>query len=101
MPEPVVFKTEDDYPKPVAPFPYTMRTISVMEHSHGIAWTAALLRNGRRVGLIEQMGDGGADRVIIQADDWRRHWEESIVASFPDDGEEGACFYLLCTEEEA
>ena len=88
---------EYDYPKPTAPFPYTMRTTSVLEHSRGIMWVATLLRDGEEIGEIEQMGDGGPDRVIIDDAQDRALWDEHIKSAF--DSEESATFYLLCEEE--
>jgi hypothetical protein len=88
-----------DYPKPTAPFPYVMKTTSIMEHSRGIMWTANLLREGKVVGIIEQMGDGGADRVGFNTVDDRRKWEADVKFAFGGD-EEGATFFLLCEEGE-
>lgn len=91
---------EYEYPKPVAPFEYALKTTSVMEHSRGIAWTANLLHGEKVIGIVEQMGDGGADRVYITDVQDRVRWAEDVAAAFADDGEEGATFYLLCQEEE-
>lgn len=85
---------------PTAPFDYTMRTTAVMEHSRGIAWTADLLRNGAKVGTIEQHGDGGADRVDIYDRAYRMEWNAAVAAAFAGD-EEAATFWLLVQEEDA
>lgn len=86
--------------KPVAEFPYEMKTTNIMEHSHGIAWTANLLREGTVIGIIEQMGDGGADRVFVTEKDDRAKWESDVAKAFPGLTEEAATYYLLYQEDE-
>ena len=93
--------TDDLYTprQPQEPFPYQMNTTSVMEHSRGIAWTADLIRdNIGKVGTIEQMGDGGADRVTFNDTVHRIMWKGDVIAAFGGD-EEAATYYLLCKEE--
>lgn len=86
-------------PTPAVPFPFTMRTTAIMEHSRGIAWTADLLAGGSKVGTIEQAGDGGADRVYINGAGHNALWKAAVSASFAGD-EEAATFYLLVQEED-
>lgn len=93
-------ETEYDYPKPTAAFPYTMKTTSIMEHSRGVAWVADLLREGRKIGTVEQRGDGGADWIYITDVQDRVRWGEDVAAAFIDEGEEGATSYLMFSEDE-
>lgn len=98
--------TAYETPKPVAPFPYWIRTTQVMEHSRGIAWTAELHtwtgdeRVHAVIGTVEQAGDGGADRVYIERADDRARWEAAVREAFPTMDEEAATFHLLVQEEE-
>lgn len=92
-------ETEYEAPQPVTAWPYRMKTTAIMEHSRGIAWTADLLREGVKIGTVEQRGDGGADWVYITDRQDRTRWEADVAAAFPEDGEEGATWYLLCLEE--
>lgn len=76
---------------------YALNTTAVMEHSHGVAWTADLLIDGRKIGTVEQLGNGGADMVHIldqgDRDAWATH-----CADTPG-GEEEATYLLLCAED--
>lgn len=83
---------------PTGVFPYAMETTQMMEHSHGIAWTAHLKRDGQRVGVIEQAGRGGADVVLCDSPEARAQWHADIAAAFDGD-EEAATFWLLEQEE--
>jgi hypothetical protein len=78
--------------------PYTMKTTTMFEHSRGIFWSADLLLDGRKVGIIEQHGRGGADRVLIHTYDDRRAWARWVEDEF-NCREEDATYALLCAEE--
>ena len=84
--------------QPKAKFPYTMHTTAMMEHSHGIAWTADLYCGTVKVGIVEQMGDGGCDRVLLNNIGYRTHWKAAVASAFGGD-EEAATYWLLLQEE--
>lgn len=84
-------------PAPTGPFPYTMQTTAVIEHSRGIAWTATLFRNGRRVGFVEQLGTGGCDVVTLDTQADRITWKAAVTIAFAGD-EEAATYFLLVAE---
>ena len=91
--------TEFGVKAPDAPFPYTMKTTSIMEHSRGIAWTADLYRDKvGQAGIVEQMGDAGADRVSFHDAAHRIMWKGDVLAAFGGD-EESATYYLLLQED--
>ncbi len=91
----------DDYnPQPKGKFHYTMQTTAVMEHSRGVAWTANLMFGYQVIGIIEQDGNGGADRVYIQNPAYRTIWNLAVQTAF-DGNEEDATYYMLVKEEEA
>lgn len=90
----------NNIPTAAVPFPFTMRTTAVMEHSRGIAWTADLLMGTTKIGTVEQAGDGGADRVYIQGAGHKALWKAAVCASFGGD-EEDATYYLLFQEDAA
>ena len=85
-------------------FAYTIRTTSIMEHSHGVAWTASLLLDGRKVGTVEQLGDGGSDRVDLHDDAERLAWRAAVQQSWPHldfwSGEEYATYHMMEIEDE-
>lgn len=82
-----------------APFPYTMRTTAVMEHSRGVAWVADLYLRDVKIGVIEQAGDGSADRVTFLVRDSQIVWDAAVAEAFAG-CEESATFWLLCQEED-
>lgn len=92
---------------PKVRFPYFMRTIDMMEHSQGVAWTADLYRRvsedgatyDKKVGSVEQYGEGGADQVWICWDKVERNWWHTLVNAAFDGNEENATHYLLLQEE--
>jgi hypothetical protein len=75
---------------------YKMQTTDCMEHSNGIAWTADLLADGVKIGIIEQDGHGGADRVYITDPANIKAWREFCATH---GGEEQTTYMLLCIEE--
>ena len=94
--------TSFDYERPTAQadFPYSITTTAMMEHSSGVAWIADLFRNGRKVGTVENRGDGGGDIVRIDAKADRLMWNIAITEAFGHASiiEEAATFYLMCAE---
>lgn len=83
---------------PNGAFPYTMKTTQVLEHSRGIAWTADLLCDGTKIGVIEQEGNGGADYVLIGDPANAAIWRSNVERAF--NGQEEHATYWLLTEEE-
>jgi hypothetical protein len=77
--------------------PYTMQTTKIFETTRGIYWKAHLLREGVKVGIIEQEGRGGADRVIIDDPEERAAWQQHCKTK---GGEELAAYALLIAETE-
>lgn len=84
---------------PDVAFPYTMHTTAVMEHSRGVAWVADLYLRDVKIGVIEQAGDGSADRVTFLVRAYQIVWDAAVAEAFAGD-EESATFWLLCQEEE-
>lgn len=78
--------------------PYTMQTTKQHEHQRGIYWFANLLCNGVVIGTIEQMGNGGADRVEIFDNDNKVSWMAHCANV---GGQEQATYALLVAEEGA
>lgn len=76
--------------------PYTMRTTKVVEHERGIYWKADLLCAGQLIGSIEQMGNGGADRVRISDSTNKAEWDHYCKSN---GGEEHVTYALLIVEE--
>lgn len=71
---------------------YELRNIKTLSTSDGIAWTASVYKDGKRIGRAEDRGDGGAPYVwLIQSDlesfvEWAREavdgsglWMEQFV----------------------
>lgn len=44
---------------------FTAKEIKCFEHSHGIAWSVKIVKDGRVVGACENDGRGGANRFIF------------------------------------
>lgn len=86
--------------QPVAPFNYRMQTTAIMEHSRGIAWVADLYLRDVKVGVIEQQGDGAADRVTFTERAYGLLWNLAVTSAFAGD-EEAATYYLLVQEGES
>jgi hypothetical protein len=85
--------------QPAAPFNYRMQTTAIMEHSRGIAWVADLYLRDVKVGVIEQQGDGAADRVTFTERAYGLMWNLAVTSAFAGD-EEAATYYLLVQEGE-
>ena len=77
---------------------YTMHTTDMMETRSGIAWVADLLRDGIKIGGVENQGDGGADYVFFTVKTERADWR-LFVAEKHEDDEEKATEWLLFQEE--
>lgn len=75
---------------------YRINTTGVLEHSHGIAWTADLYAGDTKIGVIEQEGRGGADQVMITDHSHRPAWKAHCDAV---GGEERATYLLVCAED--
>lgn len=74
---------------------YKIKTTKLFEHDRGVFWEAQLLKDGKKIGTITQMGTGGADRVYIddrsKIKDWNAFCENM-------GGEELATFALMLEE---
>ncbi|WP_427928319.1 hypothetical protein [Agrobacterium cavarae] len=77
---------------------YTMHTTEMIELHRGIAWWADLLKDGIKIGSVENRGDGGADHVYIADKSDRAEWYQFVADKFEDD-EEQATFDLQYQEE--
>jgi len=76
---------------------YRAHTTGMLEHSHGVAWTADLLAGDRKIGTIEQGGYGGADTVHITDPADRVAWN-THCAGLPGKQEQ-ATYLLICAED--
>ena len=77
---------------------YEMRTTAMMETYRGIAWTADLILNDVKVGMIENYGDGGCDIVRFDNSTARNAWMAYVNERFNGD-EESATADLLFQED--
>jgi hypothetical protein len=77
---------------------YEMRTTAMMETYRGIAWTADLILNDVKVGMIENYGDGGCDIVRFDKPIARKAWMAYVNERF-DSNEELATAHLLFQED--
>ena len=101
---------EEDYLQSITPTavwpntvcPYKMRTTNMIQHSHGVFWTADLYnQDGVKIGIVEQMGRGGADDVHVDPEH-RQDWINWVKAAYPDSEyltEESATAYLMMIED--
>lgn len=76
---------------------YTMRTRHMVEIHTGIVWTAGLYLDGRKIGTIENRGDGGADFVFITDKGERAQWRDFVAQQHEGD-EEKATEWLMFQE---
>lgn len=99
---------EDEWLEAVTPkvsAPYRMVTTGMMEHSHGVFWTADLYDSaGVKVGTVEQVGRGGPDEVRISPEylpAWRAWLKDAYPGVDEFTAEEYASGWLMVQEEEA
>ena len=76
---------------------YKMHTTSQMETRNGIAWTADLNFDGKKIGDIENSGNGGCDTVFIADNTERANWNKFVANRF-DNNEETATYQLFINE---
>ena len=82
-----------------------MRTTMISQHSRGVFWVADIIdKSGEIVGFIEQMGEGGADRIYIEPSKYPE-WNECLERSYPGaewfDAQQRASGWLLRQEEKS
>lgn len=73
---------------------YELRITNQIEFRGGVAWTADLLRNGVRVGAVEDRGDGGAVVVDFYTPEERKQWNLVVSAAYPESSEEDFVSHL-------
>jgi hypothetical protein len=77
-----------DYRESVRPKPgcgveeYALIVTGQLETSRGVAWTGDLMRNGVKVGSVENRGDGGATEVFLAAADQRAELNAVLAAAY-------------------
>jgi hypothetical protein len=90
--------------KPADRFPYQIVTTAMMEHSHGVAWKADLMLGTVKIGTVEQMGDGGADRVYITEPAYALVWKMAVMKAWPGreffSAQESATLWLMAMEDQ-
>lgn len=60
---------------------YALRITSEMEHSHGIAWVANLMRDNTVIAVVENAGRGGCNDYIIKDEKlWHTFSMDAYVA---------------------
>ena len=77
---------------------YELQTTAMMETWQGIAWTADLILDGEKVGMVENRGDGGCDIVRFDNTIGRKAWMAYVNERFEGD-EELATADLLFQED--
>lgn len=66
--------------------PYTMRGLKTCRARNGYAWSATLYRDGRRIGDVQDAGNGGALYVTLEPDEDRALAAHAGAQPYPDVG---------------
>jgi hypothetical protein len=90
--------------KPVVECPYVLTTESMAEMSYGVVWEGVISLEGRKVGAVEDKGDGGGTWPTFSNREDRLAWESWLRVAYPHiegDASEEAIAHLMFIEDEA
>ena len=62
---------------------YRVKALRMFEHSRGVAWKASIYYNNKKIGQVDNDGNGGCNFYTFNTPDIRRAYESFVQSNYP------------------